>query len=159
MRSIIKASLVAAMIATAACGGAPQEEFTRADAEAIRKELDDFVSLFDSKKTESIVTKYAENSVFMPPNAPLLRGREPLNSFFNDLFTRGATDLAMNPDTVVGHGPLAYMPGTYSLKYVGTGKPEIRDRGKFLLVLRKTAGAWKTEYTIWSSDLPKPAGS
>jgi hypothetical protein len=32
-----------------------------------------------------------------------------------------------------------------------------RDRGKYVLVLRNTAGTWRTEKTIWSSDLPVAA--
>lgn len=160
MQNIVNASLLVLMITVAGCGGTSKEEFTRADGEAIRKNLAEFVAAFNSKRIDSIVAMYADNSVFSPPNAPLLRGQEPLKSFFGDLFGRGATDLSMETETVAGHGPLAYQAGTYSMMYADPAKGErVRDRGKFLLVLRKMSGTWRTEYTIWSSDLPKPVAA
>ena len=57
------------------------------------------------------------------------------------------------PEEVAGHGPIAYEYGLYSLDLGGNG----RDRGKYLRVLRNTAGTWRVEKTIWSSDLPPSA--
>ena len=48
-----------------------------------------------------------------------------------------------------------YTTGNYSITYNDGAS---RDRGKYLLVLRNTAGNWRVEKTIWSSDLPVPAG-
>jgi len=158
MRNIVNASLLVLVFMAAGCGGTPQDEFGRADAEAIRKNLADFVTAFNGRQIDAIVALYADNSVFMPPNAPLLRGQEPLKSFFSSLFGLGATDLKMETETVVGHGPLAYQAGTYAMNYADPAKAEsVRDRGKFLFVLRKMNNAWRTEYTIWSSDLPRLA--
>ena len=160
MRTLVNASLLALSITAAGCAGAPKDDFTTADAEAIRQNLVKFVAAFNAKQMDTIVGTYADNSVFMPPNAPLLRGREPLKSFYSDLFGRGATDLKMESDTVVGHGPLAYQAGTYSMMYADPAKAgSVRDRGKYLLVLRKMNGTWHTEYTIWASDLPKPVAA
>jgi ketosteroid isomerase-like protein len=147
----LTAALAAFAIAAAACAGAPQEEFTRADADAIRKVDADFVAAFNAKEADKILGMYTDNSVFMPPNAPTLRGTQPLKSFFGDMFARGATDLRMDPTDIAGHGPIAYQSGSYSLT-TGT----TRDRGKFLFVMRKMAGNWRLEYTMWSSDLPQP---
>lgn len=152
MRVVLKTAMLALAIGAAACGGAPQEEFTRADSDAIRKLDADFVVAFNAKDADKVLTMYTDNSVFMPPNAPTLRGTQPLKSFFGDLFARGATDLKLDPVDVAGHGPIAYQSGTYSLTTAGA-----RDRGKFLFVMRKMSGTWRLEYTIWSSDLPKPS--
>jgi ketosteroid isomerase-like protein len=157
MRNIVKATLLVLLITAAGCAGAPKDDFTTADAETIRQNLAKFVAAFNGKQIDTIIGTYADNSVFMPPNAPMLRGREPLKSFFDDIFRRGATDLKMESETVVGHGPLAYQAGTYSMMYADPSKvASVRDRGKYLLVLRRMSGTWRTEYTIWASDLPKP---
>jgi ketosteroid isomerase-like protein len=111
----------------------------------------ELAAAFNAKEVEKVLGFYAENSVFMPPNAPLLRGRDPLKSFYTDMIAKGATDLRLEPDEVSGHGPIAYESGTYSVTY---GDGSSRDRGKYLLVLRNMAGTWRTEKTIWSSDLP-----
>jgi ketosteroid isomerase-like protein len=142
--------MLAVTLGLAACGGPKTEAFTRADADAIRKVDADFVVAFNAKEIDKILSMYTDNSVFMPPNAPMLRGIQPLKSFFADLFTRSASDLKMEPVDLAGHGPIAYQSGTYSLTTAGT-----RDRGKFLFVMRKMGDTWRFEYTIWSSDLPR----
>ena len=56
----------------------------------------------------------------------------------------------LEPTEVIGHGPIAYEAGTYSVE-LAEGR---HDRGKYVLVLRNLHGTWRTEKTIWSSDLP-----
>ena len=102
---------------------------------------------------DQILNLYADNSVFMPPNEPLLRGRDPLKSFYTDLVSK-VSDIRLEPADVAGHGPIAYESGTYSMNTGAT-----RDRGKFLFVLRNMGGNWRFEYTSWSSDLPRPAAN
>ena len=146
-------ALAALVLVTAGCGGPKGEEFTTADTAAIRKVDADFAAAFNAKEMDKLLALYAENSVFMPPNKPLLRGREPLKGFFADLFAQGATDLKMEPVDIGGHGPIAFQSGTFTL----TTGPTY-DRGKYLFVMRRTGDRWLFQHTIWSSDLPKPVG-
>jgi ketosteroid isomerase-like protein len=143
---------------TAACSGPAAEEFTTRDAGTIRQQSDAFVSAYNEKQVAKILDLYAENSVFMPPNQPIIRGKEPLKNFYDDLLLKqGASNLKLNVDEVSGHGPIAYQSGTYEMDLKPTSGPTGRDRGKYLFVLRKMAGAtgaWKYEYTMWNSDLP-----
>lgn len=151
MRYAVTAAALALTVAVSACAtGASQQEFTRADADAIRQNAAALSAAFNAKEVEKLVTMYADNSVFMPPNAPLMRGREPLQSFYTSMIERGAANLELKPEEVTGHGPLAYESGTYSVTY----DKGARDRGKYVRILRNTAGTWRTEKTIWSSDFP-----
>jgi ketosteroid isomerase-like protein len=154
MRNLVTIAALALTIGASACSGPTPQEFTRADGEAIRSSTASLTSAFNDKQVEKIVALYDDNSVFMPPNAPVLRGREPLKSFYDGLIAKGGADLKMDVESVAGHGPLAYESGTYTISYQAGG----RDRGKYLRVLRKMNDTWRVEYTIWSSDLPKPAG-
>ena len=152
MRYAVTIAALALTVAVSACAtGAREQGFTRADQDAIRKNAEDLAAAFNAKEVDKVLEFYAENSVFMPPNAPLLRGRDPLKSFYDGMIEQGATDLRLEPDEVSGHGPIAYESGTYSVSYA---KGDQRDRGKYLLVLRNMGGTWRTEKTIWSSDLP-----
>jgi ketosteroid isomerase-like protein len=154
MRYAVTIAALALTVAVSACAtGANQQEFTRADADAIRQTAADLSAAFNARQVDKIVTFYADNSVFMPPNAPLMRGREPLQSFYTGMIERGASNLELNPEEVNGHGPLAYESGTYSVSYA----KGVRDRGKYVRILRNTAGYWRTEKTIWSSDFPPNA--
>lgn len=151
MRIVMRALTLALGLGVAACGGPTEPAFGKTDADAIRKATSDLADGINSKNVEQILGLYTDNSVFMPPNAPLLRGREPLKSFYADLVTR-VSDVKLEAGDIAGHGPIAYESGSYTMN-VGTA----RDRGKFLFVLRNMAGNWRLEYTSWSSDLPKLA--
>lgn len=151
MRYAVTVAALALTVFVSACAtGAKEQQFTMADQEAIKKSSADFAAAFNAKQVDKVLEFYSENSVFMPPNAPLLRGREPLKSFYDSMIEKGASNLTLEPEEVSGFGPIAYESGTYSVSYEKGG----RDRGKYLLVLRNTAGKWRTEKTIWSSDLP-----
>ncbi len=153
MRTVMRATALAMTIWLGACAGAPSQDFERTDSEAIRKSTSDLAAAINAKNVDQILALYADNSVFMPPNAPLLRGREPLKSFYTDLVSR-VTDLTLEPADIAGHGPIAYESGSYMMNVGST-----RDRGKFLFVLRKIGDKWRLEYTSWSSDLPRPAAN
>lgn len=156
MRHAASLAALALAISVSACAtGATQSEFTRADADAIRKNAAQLNAAFNAKQVDDLLGFYADSSIFMPPNAPLLRGRDPLKSFYSGLFEKGAINLVMEPDEVAGHGPIAYETGTYSLQYANGAS---RDRGKYVRILRNVGGTWRTEKTIWSSDLPPPSG-
>jgi ketosteroid isomerase-like protein len=143
------AALITALLFTAACSGPAPVEFTMKDAGEIRQQHDAFVAAFNAKDITKILDMYAESSVFMPPNEPIIRGKDALRQFYENLVTRqGASDLKMEISEVAGHGTLAYQSGTYEMKR-GAG----RDRGKYLFVIRKMANGWKFHYTMWNSDL------
>ena len=146
--------LLSVVCLTAACSSTrPGDEFTMKDQAVIRERNDAFVKAFNAKDVDQILGIYAENSVFMPPNEPIIRGKDALRTFYQDLIKSGATDLRLNVAEVSGNGPLAYQTGTYELNRAAN----VRDRGKYLFVLRKVADNWRYEYTMWNSDLPPTA--
>jgi ketosteroid isomerase-like protein len=153
MRTVIRTAALALALGVAACGGPAEPAFGRTDSDAIRKNTADLSAGINSKNVDEILKLYADNSVFMPPNAPLLRGREPLRSFYTDLVSK-VSDIKLEPIDIAGHGPIAYESGSYTMNVGNT-----RDRGKYLFVLRNMAGNWRIEYTSWSSDLPRPAAN
>jgi ketosteroid isomerase-like protein len=142
-----------------ACGSSRQNEFTTQEAGAIREKNEAFVAAFNNKQIPQIIDMYAENATFMPPNRPVLRGRNAIRNFYDELLNQmGGTNLKLEVSEVVGHGPLAYQAGSYEIEYkpaTGTA-PRDRDRGKYLFVLRNLNGPWRYEYTVWNSDLLPP---
>jgi ketosteroid isomerase-like protein len=155
MRAVAIISVLAFALAAGACAGSQQAEFTKADREAIQKANADLVAAFNAKDVDSIIPLYSAESQFMPPNYPSMRGHDSVRSFYKELLDEGASTLQMDSQEITGHGPIAMQSGTYSLQVNGKGKT-LRDRGKYVRVLRNTAGTWRIEKTIWSSDLPQP---
>ena len=120
MRYAARGALLAVILGIGACtSGARTDEFTAADTDAIRKRSQQLPTAFNAKQLDAIVELYAENSVFMPPNAPLLRGREPLLSSSTGNSSARTSNLRLETDDVAGHGPLAYETGTYWLNPPG----------------------------------------
>lgn len=154
MRKVVTIVALALSAGLTACSGPKQQEFGTSDQQALRQATTALETAFNAKEVDKILPLYADNSVFMPPNKPLLRGRVPLKSYYDGLLNRGSTDLKLTPSDVAGHGPLAYESGAYSMM-----NGETRDRGKFLFVFRNLGGNWKIEYASWSSDLPPAVAS
>lgn len=146
-----------ALVATA-CGSSNAREFSAQDQAAIRQKNQEFVDAFNAKQIPKILSIYADNSVFMPPNRPIIRGTEPLRAFYTDLLNQGAQNLRLDVSEVSGHGPLAYQTGPYEMEYAPSSGPSRHDRGKYLFILRSLGGTWRLEYTMWNSDLPPVAG-
>jgi ketosteroid isomerase-like protein len=154
MRRSAWALAAIALAATAACGSPKGEEFTTTDAATIRQRNQEFVDAFNARDVPRILDIYAENSVFMPPNLPIIRGKDALKIFYTDLLNQGASNLRLDVFEVAGHGPIAYQSGSYELDYKpATGTPR-HDRGKYLFILRNMSGTWRLQYTMWNSDQP-----
>jgi ketosteroid isomerase-like protein len=149
MRTVIMMAALALGVGVSGCGGPKEQLFGTPDAQAIRQATSTLETAFNAKDVDKILSLYTDNSVFMPPNKPLLRGRASLKGFYEGLLTGGSTDLKLTPEDVAGHGPIAYESGSYSMM-----NGPAHDRGKFLFVFRNMGGNWKIEYTSWSSDLP-----
>ena len=154
MRSARWAWLLPVALA-AACSGPSEPQFVQADANHIRQRAQEFEAAFNAKDAAKVAAFYPGEGVFMPPNAPTIRGREEIQKFYADLYAQGATDLEIDTKDVRGHGPLAYEAGTYSLNRRPATGTALRDRGKYLFIWRNINSVWSIESTIWSSDLPE----
>ena len=151
MKKAALCAVVALAMTAAACSGPKQPEFTKKDAQSIRERNDAFVQAFNAGQVPQVVDLYGDNSVFMPPNQPQVRGKDALKNFYSQLLKQ-ASDLRLNATEVGGSGPIAFQSGTYEMALKGQAMDH--DRGKFLFVMRNMAGTWRYEYTIWNSDLP-----
>jgi ketosteroid isomerase-like protein len=134
MKRVLTATLVAMSVclSASACGGKQEAEFGIPDQQAIRSVTSALETSFNAKDVDKLLTLYTENSVYMPPNKPLLRGRDSLKQFYDGLLNGGSKDLKITPADVSGHGTLAYESGSYSMTN-GT----VPDRGKYLFIFRK----------------------
>ena len=153
MRAAVRIVVAALALGAAACGGPEGPQFTAKDQANIRAKNDALVQAINSKDVGKIVDLYAENTTFMPPNRPIIRGKDSLKGFYQDL-VNGTTGLRLTVNEVSGSGPLAYQTGTYEMEAKDAkGQPE-HHRGKYLFILRSMGGSWRYEFSMWNSDLP-----
>jgi uncharacterized protein (TIGR02246 family) len=158
-RAFLKAAAIAAgaALAVAACGGPKGPEFGRAEVQQITKTTQEFVAAYNAKDPAKVAGFFSGNGMVMPPNASTLHGQDSIKGYYQTRFAEGASDLTIDPKTISGSGPLAYLSGTYSFVNRPANGPERRDRGKFLWIARSLAGRWLYECQMWSSDLPPVA--
>jgi ketosteroid isomerase-like protein len=153
MRTAVRIAAAVLALGAAACGNTPGQQFTAKDQASIRSNNDALVQAINAKDVGKIVGFYAENSTFMPPNRPIIRGKDSLKSYYQD-FVKDTSAVHLTVDEVSGSGPLAYQTGTYEMDTKnGKGQP-YHDRGKYLFILRSLGGNWRYEYSMWNSDLP-----
>ncbi len=148
---------VAVAVGVVACGGAaPAQQFGTPDIEQITQMVRDFAAAYNAKDVEKIGACFAADAAIMPANRSTMRGVEAVKGYYKDrVLVDGATDLAIETQAVEGHGPLAYVAGTFSLTLrPPDGSAGRKDRGKVIWILRKLGGQWKFEWQIMSSDLP-----
>jgi ketosteroid isomerase-like protein len=148
---------VAAAALTAACSQAAETAFGQQDAARIRQRAQEYAQAFNAKDMQRMLSYYSGETVFMPPNAPTVRGSEAVAHFYKRMFDEGAGELALESKDVGGHGSLAFESGTFSLTRRPSSGQETRDRGKYMFIWRfnRAQNTWLIDYTIWSSDLPE----
>ena len=148
MRLLLKGGLVvlavAALVSAQAKTAPPLDKF---DAE--------FMAAFDAKDAAKIATFYTEDAVFMPQNAPIVRGRSAVEAHFKRAFsTRGVSSLKMTPIESRIAGNDAFEVGTAIVTISGQ-TPQTQSE-KFITILRKVGGRWKIAYDIFNLDQPPP---
>jgi uncharacterized protein (TIGR02246 family) len=156
-RGLIPVTL--ALLISAACSGSSGPRFEKSDADAINRLIEELRTAFNAKDPAKAATLYSTTGVVMPPNKPIMRGRQFVEQYYKDRFAEGATDLEIKAGDISGQGTLAYASGDFRLNLVSSdGKqPARRDRGKFLWIFRETNNQWLIEYVIFSSDFVTPA--
>jgi ketosteroid isomerase-like protein len=126
------------------------------DVAAIKTAHDAYGQTMISKDWAALIAMHTEDAVIMPPNMPLIQGREAIQAW-NEA-SPPITAFNLTCVEIDGRGDLAYVRGVYTLTMELKGAPQpIQDTGKFLDILQKQEdGSWLIAVDIFNSDLPQP---
>lgn len=141
-----------ALLASLAFG--PQTKPQAGADPAIRKIADDYVKASLAGDAKAIAALYADDAVEMPPNQPSIKGRAAIGDYYTKTMA-GAKMGTFTLTHVESHatGDSAFDVGTYQQTITPTGAAApIRDSGKYVVILKRTGGAWKVAYAIYNSD-------
>ena len=160
MRShrIIAAGVLAVALAGCSSQTGPRP-FGKPDQDSINQLVQEFITIYNAKDAQKLSMLFTGGGAVMPPNASAVRGTENVREYYVNRFAQGASDLALEPQTVTGVGTLAYATGDYRLTMAPPNGESRRDRGKFLFVLRNADGKWLLEVLMFSSDFAAPASA
>jgi ketosteroid isomerase-like protein len=113
-----------------------------------------FASGMNAKDSTAVFAIYAADAKVMPPDAPILEGREA-HAVITGLMAAGASDFALTPGLTYGIGDLAYSVGTASFKVGG-----VSQAIKYAEVLRRgDDGKWRYVVDMFSGVAPPAAAA
>ena len=121
---------------------------TEALIAAVNQQLSEAFSRSDAAGGAAL---YAEHAQLMPPNAPLLEGREAIGAFVQSLMDSGVASLQLATAELDIFGSMAVEVGRYE-SHDSNGDQV--DVGKYVVIWRLVNGKWCLYRHIFNSDLP-----
>jgi uncharacterized protein (TIGR02246 family) len=119
------------------------------------KLLAGFVTAFNAKDMTALAALYAEDAVWLRPNAPLIKGRSALEAAFKKQFT-GPAVLKLNPTESAIAGNYGFSVGTYTVTIPESGGGSMTFAAKYLTVFERVGNDWKIAYDMQNVDQPPP---
>jgi uncharacterized protein (TIGR02246 family) len=133
------------------------------DMTALKKTVDEFNAASkdammggDMQKT---LAYYDDNAMEMAPNMAVVKGKDAIKSFMEQMAKSGMKMTAVDFTTVdlQASGTLAYEIGTYDMSMSAGKMGEMNDKGKYVSLWKEQAdGTWKIVAEIWNTDKPMP---
>ena len=116
-----------------------------------------FLEAFNRGDGAAVASFYSADGKILPPNMPLIEGKQAITEFFNGAKEMGMQSLNLVATQAETSGDLAFEVGTYRADIQPPGGPAIIDAGKYTVVLRREAGdSWKKVVDMFNSDSPPP---
>jgi uncharacterized protein (TIGR02246 family) len=124
---------------------------------AIAAVADQYVKATLAGDAKALAALYTEDAVEMPPNEPAVKGRAAIQQMYEKSF-KGAKIGSFAITHIESHstGDMGFDSGTYRQSVTPAGGTEIKDTGKYVVILKRVSGSWKVAYAIYNSDLPPP---
>jgi ketosteroid isomerase-like protein len=109
---------------------------------------------YNAGNLAGVVALYASDGCRMPPNQEAVHGSDAILAQLKAGKDRGLAKVKIAVTSAESSGDLRYGIGTYEI--TGADGSHV-DHGKWMLVSKKSNGAWKTQCDIFNSDMPMPA--
>jgi uncharacterized protein (TIGR02246 family) len=108
---------------------------------------------------KAIAALYTDDATELPPNAPMIKGRAAIEQHYVREMGSGMKILSLSFTHLETHatGDTGYDVGTYQQSVMPKGaSAPVQDTGKYVVIMKRSAGAWKVAYAIYNSDMPPP---
>jgi uncharacterized protein (TIGR02246 family) len=122
----------------------------------VRKTTAELLLAVNTSDPDRCSAVWAADGVLMPPHHPSVQGRQALEEYFRNLFSRSKFRFAFTSSHIHVAGDTAFERVTYTATiWPGDEAPPIEEVGKGLHVYRRQeTGSWKLACDIWNSDQP-----
>lgn len=122
-----------------------------------KKVVEEYFRALNESKLEKIVALYHQDSVFLPKNAPAVRGIDEITKAYRSLFENAKlnTEHVYHHVSLYGNVAIVESQGSGTLTLLES-KKTVPSNNKELFVLRKINGKWKIDRYMFN-DSEKPA--
>tara|TARA_R110002096_G_scaffold85153_1_gene196105 strand:+ start:919 stop:1425 length:507 start_codon:yes stop_codon:yes gene_type:complete len=118
----------------------------------------DFAKALTAKDAVAAAIVYDENASILPPNEPIVTGRDNIQAYWQGAIDAGIIDATVKTIDAKSNGNLGYEIGTFTMRFHGAKNDTITEVGKYTEILeRNEEGKWISTYGMWSSNAPMPA--
>jgi len=127
-----------------------------ADERAIRAEDASGLKAAQAKDLNGAVANYAEDAFWLPPNAPIVKGKDGIRAGWAVLLASPgfSIDWQITKLEVARSGDLAYTLYAYQMSMLGPDGKLIADHGKDMAVWKKQQdGTWRMVADTFNSDV------
>ncbi|MFN2453055.1 MAG: SgcJ/EcaC family oxidoreductase [Pyrinomonadaceae bacterium] len=120
--------------------------------EAITSANQNFMDAFKRGDAAGIAALYTDEATLLPPDNPMMSGREAIQSFWQGAMNMGIKEAKLETVEVEVEGNLASEVGSFAL----TVRPESGEgttlTGKYVVVWKNQGGTWKLHVDIWNTN-------
>jgi uncharacterized protein (TIGR02246 family) len=114
-----------------------------------------FEATYNASDAQGVANLFAENCVVLPPDAPILYGRDAVREYYQNWFDQFEANAEIDADEARVRGDVGVGFGTYkvTLKPKAGGDPMVIE-GKYLNV-SKPGDMWEITRHTWNMPIPK----
>ncbi len=143
------------VLALSGCSGS--EYSAQPEASASKMQLGqmnrDFAAALNAKDAKAAAAAYTEDAVLIPPEEPLVRGREAIQEYWRGAIELGGVrDVSVETMDALSSGSLGYETGSFELTVNGPDGEAVIHRGRYIELLRRDPdGRWLSTHGIWNA--------
>lgn len=112
-----------------------------------------WMSALEQGNAAGVAACYTEDSQFMAPNAPTMKGREGVETFMDGIMKAGVKKIQLTTSEIEGDAKRALEIGTYQIMVDGD---KVVDQGKYLVEWKNLDGKWYFHRDMFNSNMPSP---
>lgn len=144
---------IATMVSVTSCKQEIPQESQKASVEELGQMNRDFAQALVNGDAEAAANLYDENASLLPPNEPIVTGRENIRAYWQAGIDAGIVGAKVTTISADSDGDLGYEIGTFELHIKLENDSIIVDKGKYTEILHRNAdGKWISLYGMWSNN-------
>lgn len=110
-----------------------------------------FMEAVANKDAKGVAACYAPDAQFLPPNSDPVSGRAGIEALIQSMLDGGVAKLVIETSEAHGDGAWAWESGVFHVKLADGNTA---DRGKYIVIWKKTGSGWLIHRDIINTSLP-----